>query len=58
MADTRERAGRDKEDVHQMLVRLPKDLAERLRRRSFDEDRSKVAIIRDALGEYLTKRGA
>ena len=58
MSDTRERSGRDKEKTHQMLVRLPLPLAERLRRRSFDEERSKVAIIRDALSDYLTKRGA
>ena len=43
----------DGEEVHQMLVRLPKSLHTRLRERAFNDDRPKAEIIRDALTEYL-----
>lgn len=33
--------------------RLPADLAEKLRKRAFEERRSKVAIVIEALEEYL-----
>lgn len=48
----------DGEETDAMLVRLPKTLHKRLKQRAFDEDRKKVVIIREALHEYLNKRGA
>lgn len=56
--DSRERTDTrdDAEPVHQMLVRLPQSLAKRLRARAFAEERAKVAVIRDALTEYLDRR--
>lgn len=57
--DVRERPRMaDGEETDGMLVRLPKSLHKRLKRRAFDEDRPKVHIIRAAVDEYLTKRGA
>lgn len=43
----------DGEKVHQMLVRIPESLHEKLRHRAFEEDRPKAEIIRDSLTLYL-----
>jgi predicted DNA-binding protein len=55
MANTQQRRPRtaDGEEVHQMLVRLPKSLHGRLRERAFRDDRPKAEVIRDALTLYL-----
>ena len=47
----------DGEETDSMLVRFPKSLSKRLKRAAFEEDRAKVQIIRQALDEYLTRRG-
>lgn len=43
----------DGEEVHQMLLRLPTSLHEKLRKRAYDDDRPKAEIVRDALTLYL-----
>jgi hypothetical protein len=56
--DVRERPRMaDGEETDAMLVRFPKTLSKRLKRRSFDEDRAKVQIIRQAVTEYLDRVG-
>jgi predicted DNA-binding protein len=43
------------EDVHEMLVRIPRDLHAFLRTKAYDEDRHKSELIREALSRYLAK---
>lgn len=56
--DVRERPRMaDGEETDSMLVRFPKSLSKRLKREAYETDRAKVQIIRQALDEYLTRRG-
>lgn len=56
--DVRERPRMaDGEETDSMLVRFPKTLSKRLKLEAFETDRPKVQIIRQALDEYLTRRG-
>ncbi len=52
------KATEDEDSIKHLLVRLPADLHEAVKRRAEDEERSMAQTIRHALRRYLEERPA